>query len=297
MLNEQSQINFNYLKFFIEAAECSSLQEVADKMGYEAPNVSASISGFEKQLGVKLFTRNPLKLTDTGKEIYDAIIRGYRDIEFINIIARNNKDIDFGKIDIGCPMHLMNAFMFNRVKKALNEHENLKIELDCESSYPKMLKKLKNNKLQMSILDFIPLDENTKDLEIKEIYKSEYIFVAKDEIKINDIKELQNYKYINNYDYRSSSIKLKKCLEKHDVTLDLRIICPTEELKVKAAKEGLGIAYVIKDSVKKELEKGELYEVKLPIELPKTSINLVYVKDRLTKVDKKFIKDYIDVNI
>ena len=105
---------------------------------------------------------------------------------------------------------------------------------------------------------------------------------------------LKNYKYINNYDYRSSSIELKKCLEKYNVELDLRIICPTEVLKVKAAKEGLGIAYVIKDSVKEELEKGELHEVKIPIELPKTTINLIYIKKRLTKVDKRFIKDYIN---
>ena len=58
---------------------------------------------------------------------------------------------------------------------------------------------------------------------------------------------------------------------------------------------GLGIAYVIKDAVKKEIENGELYEVNLPDEIvfPTSEIKVVYIKDRLTKVDKQFIKEYL----
>ena len=55
----------------------------------------------------------------------------------------------------------------------------------------------------------------------------------------------------------------------------------------------MGIAYVIKESVKKELENKELYEVQLPIELPSVKLNLIYQKGELTKVDKKFIKEYL----
>ena len=43
----------------------------------------------------------------------------------------------------------------------------------------------------------------------------------------------------------------------------------------------------------KELANNELYEVKLAINLPINSISVVYAKDRLTKVDKQFIKEYI----
>ena len=55
----------------------------------------------------------------------------------------------------------------------------------------------------------------------------------------------------------------------------------------------MGIAYVIKESVKKELDDKELYEVELPIELPSVKLNLIYLKDELTKVDKKFINKYL----
>ena len=55
----------------------------------------------------------------------------------------------------------------------------------------------------------------------------------------------------------------------------------------------MGIAYVIREAVKKELDNGELYEVNLPIELPSVKLNLIYLRDELTKVDKKFIKEYL----
>ena len=70
--------------------------------------------------------------------------------------------------------------------------------------------------------------------------------------------------------------------------------CPNMETRIDCAKRGIGIAYVLKDVVTKELEKNELYEVKLPIKWPKSTINLVYLKGHLTEVDKVFIKNYLN---
>lgn len=82
-------------------------------------------------------------------------------------------------------------------------------------------------------------------------------------------------------------------LKEHNVKIKPNMKCDTTEIRVEAVMNGLGIAYVMKEAVKKQLENGELYEVELPIELPELSINLVYIKDMLTQVDKKFIKKYL----
>ena len=47
------------------------------------------------------------------------------------------------------------------------------------------------------------------------------------------------------------------------------------------------------EAIKNELENKELYEVKLPIELPISKINLIYIREQLTQSDKKFIKNYL----
>ena len=42
-----------------------------------------------------------------------------------------------------------------------------------------------------------------------------------------------------------------------------------------------------------ELAKKELYEVELPIDLPSIKLNLIYLSGELSKIDKKFIKEYL----
>ena len=82
-------------------------------------------------------------------------------------------------------------------------------------------------------------------------------------------------------------------LNKYDVKIKDTIECDVTEVRVDAAKRELGIGYVMKEAVKRELENGDLYEVELPIELPNISINLIHIKNQLTRVDKSFIKKYL----
>ena len=71
------------------------------------------------------------------------------------------------------------------------------------------------------------------------------------------------------------------------------MMCDATEIRVEAVKRNMGIAYVIKEAVKKELNSKELYEVELPMVLPSIKLNLVYLSGELTKIDKKFIKEYL----
>ena len=87
--------------------------------------------------------------------------------------------------------------------------------------------------------------------------------------------------------------KLKNILKQHDIEIEANMQYDITELRVNAAKRGLGISYVMKETVKEELNNKELYEVELPIELPVSKINLIYIKEQLTQSDKKFIKNYL----
>ena len=82
-------------------------------------------------------------------------------------------------------------------------------------------------------------------------------------------------------------------LERNNVSLHADMMCDATEIRVEAVKRNMGIAYVIKEAVKNELVKKELYEVELPIDLPSIKLNLVYLRGELSKIDKKFIKEYL----
>ena len=287
-----SNINLNLFRYFIAAAESKSFAEAGEKIGYNESTVSTSISTLEKQLGVQLFTRKPLKITEVGQQIYEAVKSGFADFDFAMVIAESKNNLEYGKISIGCPSHITNFYLMDKISNAIKDYPNMQIDLDTESDSKHLISLLKNNKIDFAILDVIP-EEYIKELEIKEIENIDNIFVSKELIEVNDIKKLENYKYILTYDNKISTIKLLETLKKYNLTLTPILRCPTTEQRINAAKHGIVIAYVMKEAVKKELENKELYEVKIPIELPKSSLKIVYLKNHLTKVDKEFIKNYL----
>ena len=132
-----------------------------------------------------------------------------------------------------------------------------------------------------------------QEFYIEKLFDTEYILVANEKKRIKEIKEINDLKVITSDNYKFTTMELEKVFKEYNLELNQSMTCSITEARINAAKMGLGISYVIKTSVQEELEKGELYEVKLPIKLPKTSVNLIYLKDRLTKVDKKFINRYL----
>lgn len=290
---ESSKINLNYIKFFLVAAESKSISEAAEKLGYSVSTVSTNISTLENQLGVRLFFRDPLKMTEIGQRIYKALKKAHREIEYASILAKKANNLKDNKLLIGCQPHILKFFLMDKIEKALKENENLKIDISSELSCRKIMRKIKDNQLDFALINFIPTDEDLNDFEINKIFTSQYIFVSKGKIKIEKMNELEKYNYIISYDYRSSAIALKNCLKKYNIELNTIIQCPDMEARIEFAKKGMGMAYVLKDAVKKELNNKELYEVKLPIELPESTISLIYLKEHLTKIDKKFIKEYL----
>ena len=290
------QVNLNLIRIFLEVPSSRSLTEIAKKTGYEAPTVSSNLISFEKQLGVKLFTRNPLKLTEVGEKVYEKLKAGYREIEYATNIACASDNLETGNLTIGCPSHIAGYFLSKIIKESITEYNNLKIDIDCESPCKLMLDKLKDNKLQFALLDFIPTEDELKDFEIEKIYESKYVFVSKKPIKIKNLEELNDYKYImSDDDYKSSAVDFINYLKQFNVNINPQIKCKTTEIRINLCKLGLGIAYVIKGAVSEELSKRELYEVELPkqIVFPKSNINLVYKKDSLTGADEQFIDKYL----
>lgn len=295
MLN---QININLYRTFVIVAESKTFAEAAEKMDTTDKAISNDINSLERQLGIQLFYRkhkgsnNGLKITEQGEEIYPKAKKIISECDFIPSIIESGNSLENGKLTIGCPSHITEFFLMEKLIKLAHNYPNIEVKLDTESDSRKMIEELKNNEMDFVILDTIP-DEYKNELEIDELEKIENIFVANRKIEIDNLQELQDYRFILSYDDRVSTKRLWEALQEQDLKMKVTLKCPTTEQRISAAKGGVGLAYIMKEAAKKEIENGELYEVKMPIKLPMNSINLVYLKNRLTKVDKAFIKDYL----
>ncbi len=297
-MSNQVSINPSLYKTFVIVAESKSFAEAAEKMDTTDKTISNDINSLEKQLGVQLFYRkhkgsnNGLKITEKGEEIYPEAKKIVSLCDFIPNIIECGNSLENGKLSIGCPSHITEFFLMPRLIKLTQDFPNIEIKLDTESNSRKMIEELKNNEMEFIILDTIP-DEYKDEIEIDEIEKIENIFVSNKPIDIKKVEDMKNYRYVLSYDDRVSTNRLLNTLKEFKIDMKVTLKCPTTEQRISAAKGGVGIAYVMKDAAKQAIENGELYEVKMPIKLPSNSINIVYLKNRLTKVDKAFIKDYL----
>ena len=250
---EANNVNLNLMKTFIVVAESKSLADAGEKLGYASSSISTSISTLENQLGVKLFTRKPLKLTEIGKEIYDNAKLGMRTVDFAVTIAQSKNDMNCAKISIGCPSHITEFYLMERIENAINDYPNMCISIDTESDSRELIEEIRQNKIDFAILDSVPADCK-EELVIKELKKTKNIFISNEPIDIKDIKELENYKYVLSYENKTTTKRLGKILNDYDVNLDVVLRCPTTEQRINAAKRGIGIAYVMKEAAKSNLK-------------------------------------------
>ncbi len=288
-----SNINYNLYRIFCAVATSKSYSDASNKLELTPANISTQISNLENQLDVKLFYRenNGVKLTEEGKELFEIVNKSISSFDFAEKVIKQKNDLANGTINIGCQSHLTNYYLMDYIKKAKNDFPNLNVGLTCGAASNEMFELLKSHKLDFVITDIIPTEKD--EFVVEELKKVSNIFVAKEPLKIENVKELEDLRFILNFDYTVTTKNLLKVLKEHKVKIKPNMQCDTTEIRVEAVMNGLGIAYVMKEAVKKQLENGELYEVEVPIKLPEISINLVYIKDMLTQVDKKFIKKYL----
>lgn len=288
-----TNINLNLYKIFCAVATSKSYSEASEKINLSVSNISTQILNLENQLDVKLFDRqnNGIKLTEKGQELYDIVSKGMLAFDYGEKMIKEKNDLSNGKITIGCPSHITAYYLMDCIEKAKKEYPGLNINLISGANTNQMLELLQKHEIDFMVIDILPT--NNLDLVVEELKSVNNILVSKKPLKINDVKELEKLNYILNFDNTNTTKKLIETLKNHGVTIKDTMECDITEVRVEAVKRDLGIGYVIKEAVKRELEKGELYEVELPIELPSMNINLVYIKDQLTKVDKSFIKKYL----
>lgn len=290
-----SNINLNLYKIFCKVAQSKSYSEAAEKLGLSIGNISTQITNLEEQLNLKLFNRESkgVTLTENGQELYNIVNKSISNFDFAEKLAMSKNNMQSGCIKIACPSHFTNYYLMQKIELVKKDYPDFNIEIICEADVNKMLDLLQNHKIDFAITDANINNNNTIEVEIEELLTIDNIFVSKTPLEISDIKELENLNCILNLENTNSTQQLKELLKMNDVKIHSDIKCDATEIRVEAVKKNMGIAYVIKDSVKRELSNKELYEVEMPIKLPILKLNLIYLKDELTKIDKKFIKEYL----
>lgn len=287
-------INLNHYRTFWIVAQSKSYADASNKLNVTKTAIAKNIQQLEDQLNTKLFYRESrgVKLTADGETFYKFVDRGFSEIEAGEKLIAQKNNIETGEIIIGALSHIADFLLIDKIQEVKSKYPELKVKLTTGATGKNLIELLEEHKIDFAV-DSTSMNIKNKDIVKEELMEVENIFVSKKPTKINDIKDITNFKLVLGGEYTHTTQELINTLKEHGVSIKPSVEMDITELRVSAAKKGIGISYVMKESVKEALKNKEVYKVKMPIKLPVSKINLIYLKEQLNKADKQFIKDYL----
>lgn len=287
MIND---INLNLYKVFYICSKCTSFVEASKKMCVSQPAISKQIKNLEDLLGTKLFYRdsNGLVLTNDGKQLYNYIDKSYNYLMAGEKIIKENNNMNVGTIVIGSPAHIASFYLLEYIEEYRKKHPNVFFRI-VNGTTAELLKGLEEHRIDF-VIDSSPINIVNKDMKVISLSSFDTCFITSINNKENDINK---HKYIMPYERSSIRKNLEKELEKYNIKLDVILEVETTDLIISSVKKDIGTGYVVKQSVKRELEENQLAELKTYYNLPKLELNLVYIEDYLTNLSNYFIKNHI----
>lgn len=275
-------INLELYKTFYYITEYGSITAAAGRMCVSQPAVSQSVKQLEENLGVKLFVRNHkgIILTREGKLLADYVKKGYEYIRKGESELLRMKDLEIGEIRIGASDMTLQYYLLPYLEKFHDTYPKIKVTV-TNGPTPETLKSLEEGKIDFGIVSTPFEVKNEYDVtmvkEIEDIFiaSSEFEVLKDKEVSCSDISKLpliclekntSTRRYVDDY------------MKENGVVLEPEFELATSNMIVQFAKRNLGVGCVMSEFAGHEIEKGELFEVKLKNRIPARNICVVTYK-------------------
>lgn len=127
--------NLNDLRAFISIARSNSFTKAAAQMGVSQSALSHSIRNMETRLGVKLFhrTTRSLSLTDTGEKLFHRLSPLFDDIDHEIAQLNEVRDTDGGVLRLSGSEHAFNHVLWQALSAFAQQHPQIQLELIADT--------------------------------------------------------------------------------------------------------------------------------------------------------------------
>lgn len=289
----KNNINLNLYKTFYDVARYGSFSKAAELTYSTQPSISKQIKNLENQLETELFHRKPngVELTEKGKELLYYIEKAYGNILTAERIMLETDNLNRGKLSIGMPSN-MYKFMINNIKDFHSKYPNIEISI-ITGTTTYLMSQLDMHKIDF-IIDTLPIEYISNDIVIENIKVIKHCFISNSQEDIKSLKDLENYSIILPLPGTNNRDMLEEILFKNNVELNNIINVHTSELIIDSVKADMGIGYILEDLIKDD---KDINVLNIKEQLPSATIALIYNKRFLTSAPKKFIENYLKLDM
>ncbi|SES83116.1 LysR family transcriptional regulator [[Clostridium] polysaccharolyticum] len=274
--------NLEYYKNFYYVGKCQSFSGAAELLCISQPAMSQSIRQLEAKLKCDLFIRTSkgVKLTKEGERLYAHVKKGIEEFEAGEQEMKQIMQLQAGEIRIGASDMTLQFFLLPYLEKFHERYPEIKVKVS-NGPTPETLDNLNQGMIDFGIVSS-PF-EVKDDIEILDVKQIEDCFVVGRQLKALSEKELELNELMKHpvicLEENSSTRKYLDCfLKESQVTIVPEFELATSDMIVQFALRNLGIGCVMKEFARKELEEGNLWELRFRKQIPKRKFSIVYGK-------------------
>lgn len=277
------EIDIELYKIFYTVAKLGNITRAAEGLYISQPAVTMSIKKLEELLETTLFirTKRGVLLTNEGKVLYEHVALAMENLKLGENRLASLKDLETGNIRIGIGTTLTKYFLIKHLEKFHEQYPKISINIDT-SMTNEILNKLENGQIDIAIVTNDTL--NYKNFNIEYTQDIQYSFICnKDFIELTNkkiqLEELVNYPILLQHLHTNSRRILDNFTNENNVKFSSDIELSSYSLIIEFARIGMGIGFVAKDFIQKELDNKELYTIDISPSLPKHKIIVLTKKN------------------
>lgn len=273
--------NLSSYRIFYTVANTGNISKAAKELYISQPAISKSIQKLEDSVGCKLFSRSSrgVVLTDEGQLLYEHVSEAFETLTIGEEKLKRSIELGIGHLKIGVSSTLCKYLLLPYLKEFIHQNPHISISISCQSTN-ETLQLLEDNKIDIGL---IGKPDNLRNIHFDYLEEIEDIFVAakdylrnlkargvpKDSILQNSTlmlldKNNMTRQYIDDY-LQDNQIVIKDSIDISDM-----------DLLIEFARIGVGVACVIRNFVKSDLENGTLIEIPLGFPIHKREVGFAY---------------------
>ncbi|WP_018753015.1 LysR family transcriptional regulator [Paenibacillus sanguinis] len=289
--------NYELYKVFYWAAKTGSLTQAAHALFLTQPSVSHAIKQLEESFGLTLFQRNSkgVSLTQEGAVLYSYIEQSHILISLAEKKMAELKNLDSGVLRIGGSDSLFKHYLLPFLEQFHLQYPDIGIQL-LHGTTPEIMGYLKEGKIDLGVARMPILDsqiEVQEGIELQDCFVAGCRYAPEIKDKVISLQELLEYPLVLFSRNSRARMAITELFHGYGFELRPEIEVGSVDLLIELARRGLGISYVAREFVSKELEEGSLFEIKLDVDLPPSQVGVMNMRNLpLTSAAKKFIEGF-----
>ncbi|MEK0316661.1 LysR family transcriptional regulator [Cohnella sp. 56] len=274
--------NYELYKVFYWAAKTGSLSQAAKALFLTQPSVSHAIKQLEESFGVALFYRNSkgVELTQEGAVLFSYIEQSQILITLAEEKMAALKNLDSGELRIGGSDSLFKHYVLPYLELFHKRYPGVKLHLN-HGTTPEVITFLKEGRIDLGVVRMPIVDPQ---LQVTESFQLQDCFVAGPryaelEDQVLSLDALLKYPIILFSRNSRARMTIAELFQSYGYSIKPEIEVGSVDLLIEFARRGLGISYVTREFVSKELEDGSLFEVRLDVPLPPSHVGLLTMRN------------------